>query len=267
VAEEENKMLKAVYGPVPSWRLGRSLGVDPVCNRKVCSFDCVYCQLGKTTELAVDRRTFVKTAKVRKDLEEAWERIKGNADVVTLSGTGEPELAENLGELISIAGEVTGLKVAVLTNSSLMDRKDVRRDLAGADIVVAKLDAPDADIFGKINRPHPSVNFGKMLEGMRKFRKEFTGKYALQMMFMDSNKNHAEKMKELAEGMEPDEIQIDTPLRPSPSGECAPLGREEIEEIKKAFQGMKYISVYDIKRPHVDTLDRSETSERRPEKK
>lgn len=257
-------MMKSVYGPVPSWRLGRSLGVDPICNRKVCSFDCVYCQLGKTTELTVERRIFVKAEKVREDLEEAWKRIERKADVVTLSGTGEPELAGNLGKLISTAREVTGLRVAVLTNSSLMDRKEVREDLSRADIVVAKLDAPDAELFGRIDRPHPSLDFGEIVGGMRKFREEFSGKYAIQMMFMEANKNHAPEMRKLAESMKPDEVQIDTPLRASPAGKLGPV---EMEKVKEAFKGMRYISVYDRKKPEVETLDKEETFERRPEKK
>lgn len=255
-------MLKTVYGPVPSWRLGRSLGIDPVCKRKVCPFDCVYCQLGRTTEKTVERRVFVESGKVREDLEAIWKRVKGKADVVTLSGTGEPELAENLGELIEIAGEVTGLKVAVLTSSSLMDSEDVREDLAKADIVVAKLDAPNPEIFAKINRPHTSIKFGKMLGGMKMFRQEFKGKYAIQMMFIDLNKEHAKDMRNLAEEIGPDEIQIDTPIRHSP---VRPLNPEEINKIKNAFTGMNSISVYDRKRPEVETIDRGETSERRPE--
>jgi wyosine [tRNA(Phe)-imidazoG37] synthetase (radical SAM superfamily) len=255
-------MLKTVYGPVPSWRLGRSLGIDPVCKRKVCSFDCIYCQLGRTTEKTPERRVFVESGRVKKDLGSIWKSVRGKADVVTLSGTGEPELAENLGELIEIAREVTGLRVAVLTNSSLMDREDVREDLAKADIVVAKLDAPNPEIFAKIDQPHPSIKFGKMIEGMKRFRQEFKGKYAIQIMFLDLNKDYAAEIRKLAEEIRPDEVQIDTPIRHSP---VRPLGPEEVNEIKNVFGGMNYISVYDRKRPEVETIDSEETFERRPE--
>ena len=255
-------MLKTVYGPVPSWRLGRSLGIDPVCKRKVCPFDCVYCQLGRTTEKTTERRVFVSSERVRKDLEEACNKIKGKADVVTLSGTGEPELAENLGELVEIAREVTGLKVAVLTNSSLMGREDVRKDLARADMVVAKLDSPNPELFEKVNHPSPSIEFGEMLGGMKRFREDFKGKYALQMMFIDLNKDHAKDMRDLAEEIRPDEIQIDTPIRHSP---VKPLSPEEINKIKNVFRGMNCISVYDREKPEVETIDSRETFERRPE--
>lgn len=254
--------MNTVYGPVPSWRLGRSLGIDPVCNRKVCSFDCSYCQLGRTTEKTVKRRAMVKGGKLRKDLEKAWKRIKGKADIVTLSGTGEPELAENLGELIEIAGEVTGLRVAVLTNSSLMHLEEVREDLAKADVVVAKLDAARPETFEKINRPHESLDFAEMVEGMREFRKAFGGKYAIQMMFMKDNMNEAPEMRELAETMKPDEIQIDTPLR-KPSG-AKPLDREEMYMVGRVFYGMKYISVYEKTKPRVEVMDKGETEKRRP---
>lgn len=256
-------MLKTVYGPVPSWRLGRSLGIDPICNRKVCSFDCVYCQLGRTTDKTTERRVFVKNDKVRNDLEEIWNKIKGKADVVTLSGTGEPELAENLGELIEIAREVTGLKVAVLTNSSLMDNENVRKDLAKADIVAAKLDAATNEMFQKVNCPHPYLDFEKMIGGMKKFRKGFRGKYELQMMFIETNKGHAHDMRRLAVEMKPDEIQIDTPIR-KPSL-VKPLPPEEIDKIKKVFNGLNCISVYDSKKPNVEILNKTETLLRRPE--
>ncbi len=259
---KEDRMLKAVYGPVPSWRLGRSLGIDPICKRKVCSFDCVYCQLGRTTEKTVERRVFVEGRKLREDLKDIWRKVKGKADVVTLSGTGEPELAENLGKLIDIAKEITGLKVVVLTNSSLMDNLEVRRNLAKADMVVAKLDSPNQELFKRINRPHPSIKFEKILEGMRRFRSEFKGEYALQMMFIDLNKDHASEMRRLAEEIKPDEIQIDTPIRASPVRSLDP---KEIDEIKNVFEGMNYISVYDRERPRVEIIDRNETLERRPE--
>ena len=188
--------------------------------------------------------------------------MKGKADVVTLSGTGEPELAENLGKLIDIAKEITGLKVVVLTNSSLMDNLEVRRNLAKADMVVAKLDSPNQELFKRINRPHPSIKFEKILEGMRRFRSEFKGEYALQMMFIDLNKDHASEMRRLAEEIKPDEIQIDTPIRASPVRSLDP---KEIDEIKNVFEGMNYISVYDRERPRVEIIDRNETLERRPE--
>ena len=130
-------MVKSIiYGPVPSWRLGRSLGVDLVSTEgKTCSFDCIYCQLGRTIYPQMERREFVTMAQLATELE----AVKNNivADYVTFSGMAEPTLASNLGEAIRIAKLILPLPVAILTNSSLMPREDVCDDLAQADVVIA----------------------------------------------------------------------------------------------------------------------------------
>ena len=140
-----------VYGPVPSWRLGRSLGIDIIATAsKQCSFDCTYCQLGETHNPVVRRREFVSLARLAEDLARA---AGVPADYATFSGMGEPTLGSNLGEAIRLVRSTLRVPVAVLTNSSLMSREDVRQDLAEADVVVAKLDAPDEALFRQVNRP------------------------------------------------------------------------------------------------------------------
>lgn len=273
-----------IYGPVPSWRLGNSLGVDPICRKKVCSFDCVYCQLGRTTKKTVERGEFVKVGDMRKELAEALQKSKLQVNVITFSGTGEPELASNLGELIEAAKSLktqllwgpletpsyeevigatkpSGIPVAVLTNSFLMYERQVRRDLCKADIVFSKLDAPNETPFEKINQPHPEVDFDEMLEGMRKFRGEFDGKYGLQMMFLKENKDYAEEMAGIAREIQPDEIQLNTPLRPC---SVEPLSSGEMREVEKHFQGLNHISVYEAKKFKTKPLDLHETLDRRP---
>jgi len=252
--------MKPVYGPVPSWRLGRSLGIDPVCEVKVCSFDCVYCQLGRTTKKIIQRKIFVNVAEIEEELSKIPDKSK-RFDVVTLSGTGEPELAKNLGEIIEVAGKVTKLPVAILTNSSLMYDRDVRKDLSRADIVTAKLDAPNYDIFKKINNPHPDIDFDSMIEGMIKFRDEFDGKYALQMMFIEQNKSYSKQMRELAEEIRSDEVQIDTPFRPC---KVPKLNPSELKKVTEAFKGMNAISYYESTKPKIKPIDESETLKRRP---
>ena len=243
----DGEPLEIVYGPVSSWRLGRSLGIDPICNEeKICSFNCVYCSLGRTTVKTIDRRTFVPTEIVGQDLEKALKRVK--ADVVTFSGTGEPTLAKNLGELIEIAKNVSGLPVAVLTNSSLKFRKDVRRDLAKAEIVKGKLDASNEDILGIVNHPHEEISLSKIVTGLKKFRKEFDGKFAIEVMFIPENKNFSDEIAEIMGIIEPDEVQINTPLRPSP---VRPLTPEELKEVQRDFEGMNFVSVYEAKKPEV----------------
>ena len=239
--------LEIVYGPVSSWRLGRSLGIDPICAEgKICSFDCVYCSLGRTTVKTIDRRTFVPAEIVEQDLEKVLKRVK--ADVITFSGTGEPTLAKNLGELIEIARDVSGLPVAVLTNSSLQFRKDVRRELARADIVKGKLDASNEGLLRLINRPHEKILLSKIVTGLKKFRKEFAGRFELEVMFVPENKDFSGAISEMMKTIEPDEVQINTPLRPSP---VRPLTPKELKEVQRDFKGMNLLSVYEAKKPKV----------------
>jgi wyosine [tRNA(Phe)-imidazoG37] synthetase (radical SAM superfamily) len=254
------KEMKPVYGPVPSWRLGKSLGIDPICEIKICSFDCIYCQLGKTTRKTIERDIFVDTKLIKQELRKLPYASKVY-DVVTLSGTGEPELAKNLGEIIEIARDVTKLPVAVLTNSSLMYDGNVRKDLSKADIVVAKLDAPNYDLFKKINNPHPNIDFDSMVEGMIKFRDEFHKKYALQMMFIEQNKLYSKQMREIAEKIRPDEVQIDTPFRPC---KVPKLNPDELEKVTESFKDMNVISYYKSKKLKIKPMDESETLKRRP---
>lgn len=252
--------MKTVYGPVPSWRLGRSLGIDPVCaERKTCSFDCSYCQLGRTLVKTSDRKVFVPAERMISDLKEILPRVE--ADIITFSGTAEPTLAANLGGIVDEVRSVTGLPLAILTNSSLMNRQDIIGDLLKFDIVVAKLDAPNQELFEKINRPAPQITFDKVVNGIRDFGKAFKGRLALQMMFVEENNGYALEMATLARKIQPDEVQINTPLRP-----CAvkPLSPTEINGIKSHFKGLNVISVYDSKKPKVSVDDLSEVRKRRP---
>lgn len=250
--------MKTVYGPVPSWRFGRSLGVDPICSKgKICSFDCTYCQLGRTQTKTMERKEYVSLSKVCEELEEA---DKSTTDVITFSGTGEPTLNTNLGEMISFAKKF-GFPVVVLTNSSLLHLKEVRDALENADVVSAKLDASNEALFQKINQPAEGIHLDPVLGGIREFRKGFKGKLALQMMFVDANKKVAPEMAAIARELEPNEVQIDTPLRPSP---VSPLSPEEMVQIEKSFRGLPFISVYREKKPLVTPLDTHETDMRRP---
>ena len=248
-----------IYGPVPSWRLGRSLGIDLLSTEgKTCSFDCIYCQLGKTLHPLAERREFVSLNRLINELETLG---KMEADFVTFSGVGEPTLASNLGQAIPIAKSVLHLPVAVLTNSALMPKEDVRRDLAGADVVVAKLDAPEEERFRKINRPFGGYSIEEIAQGIKLFRENYQGKLALQMMFIDANKRYSMEMAEIARSLSPDEIQLNTPLRP-----CAvkPLKPSEMAAIKGEFEGLNVAEVYEAPRREVAPLNAVETLRRRP---
>jgi wyosine [tRNA(Phe)-imidazoG37] synthetase (radical SAM superfamily) len=252
--------MRLIYGPVPSWRLGRSLGVDPVsAPSKTCSFDCIYCQLGRTRHPLTERQVFVQPSQLRQELAEVGDIPM---DYVTFSGVAEPTLAANLAELVAVVRERFVQPVAILTNSSLMKQGDMRQDLALFDAVVAKVDAPDELLYQQINRPFVNYTLAEVLWGIRRFRGEFQGKLALQMMFVEANRDRAEEMAEIARDLSPDEIQLNTPLRPNPE---RPLSPEEMEEIEAAFVGLPVLNVYKAARPEVVFLDEEETRRRRPQ--
>ncbi len=249
---------KYIYGPVSSWRLGASLGIDPISrNEKVCTFDCVYCQVGQTTVLSDKREVFVPTEKIIEEIE-SLPPLK--IDYITFSGRGEPTLAKNLGEIIRSIREMRKEKIAVITNASLVDRKDVQGNLALADLVMLKLDACSEEAFLKINRPMPSIKFDKILQGMKKFRAGYKGRMALQIMFVEENKNCAPEITRLAKEIKADEVQINTPLRPC---SARPLTKEELNAIGGHFQGMEVISVYEGKRGTVKPISKTDTSKRK----
>jgi wyosine [tRNA(Phe)-imidazoG37] synthetase (radical SAM superfamily) len=239
--------MEVVYGPVPSWRLGRSLGVDPQGGwRKRCSFDCLYCSSGPTAEKTVERRVSVFPERVERELREALREVE--ADVIAFCGLGEPTLAGNLGELIGVVRRISDLPVAILTNSSLMGSAEVRRELALADLVKGKLDAEGEERFAEINRPHPSLRWGEVVEGMREFRGEFRGEFAVEVMVIPQNLEACGKIAEVLRTIGPDEVQVNTPLRPSP---VRPLRREELEGVLENFEGMRFRWVYGEEKPEV----------------
>ncbi len=253
-------MERIIYGPVSSWRLGRSLGIDLLSNPGcTCSFDCVYCQLGKTADPLVEPRAFVTLPGLSKELS-AVRDIP--ADYATFSGMGEPTLASNLGEAIELARSILKLPVAVLTNSSLMPVDAVRKRLALADVVVAKVDAPDDRRFRAINRPFVKYTLDEILQGLKRFRAEYGGRIALQMMFVAENRGCAAEMAALAARLSPDEVQINTPLRPCG---VSPLTPDEILSIKGEFAGIRQVfSVYEASKPEIKPLHLKQTLRRRP---
>ncbi len=252
-----------IYGPVASWRLGSSLGVDPIsAKNKICSFDCIYCQLGPTRAF-LDRRSVFVPAKAIVD------EIKGlpqtSIDYITFSGAGEPTLAKNLGTMIRAVKKVRKEKIAVITNTSLIDREDVRKDLGEADLVLAKLDADREPLFQKVNRPMAGIHYRKMLQGLKKFTANFRGRLALQIMFTAANARAAARVARLAGAISPDEIQLNTPLRP-----CGvkPLSKKAMQNIGGIFRrvcgGASHIvNVYQIEKRKVSPISNPDTLRRR----
>jgi wyosine [tRNA(Phe)-imidazoG37] synthetase (radical SAM superfamily) len=202
-----------VYGPVTSWRVGASLGIDLLYQTSICSFNCIYCQLGDIQQKTAARKLYVPTEQVEWDLKNsAWEQ----ADIITFSGNGEPTLALNLGEVIDLVKTYTGKPVMVLTNGTLLQDPAVQQDLKHADVVAVKLDASTDAELQQMNRPVPGITLERIVEGACQFRQVFTHKLVLQCMFMPTNLAAVEGIAQLANRIGPDELQLNTPKRPYP---------------------------------------------------
>lgn len=252
------KEFRYIYGPVSSWRLGASLGIDLLSStRKICTFDCIYCQLGKTFRFTEKPKVYGKTSEITVELE----RLPGyKIDYITFSGRGEPSLAKNLGQAIKAVKKLKIAPVAVLTNSSLIDQAYIRENLSFADFVIAKLDAYSQESLEKINQPAKAIRFEKIIQGIKQFKKDFKRKFALQIMFVEENQRDAEKLAKLAQEINPSEVQINTPRRPC---KVRPLLREDIARIKEYFHELNFISVYDTQPKRVVPLSKKETVSRR----
>ena len=211
--------MEYLFGPVLSRRLGLSMGVD-LLPFKTCNLDCIYCELGRTTCLANCRDRFVQPDKVIREI-----RAKKNDgfDHLTFAGSGEPTLSADLGDLIRISKEIVDTPVAVITNSTLFTSERVRKEVASADIVLPSLDAATQGTFKAINRPAPGLRIEDIIEGLRLFRKEFSGEIWLEVMLVkDVNDHEAEMIANAANSINPDRIQLNTVIRP-PAEPVLPL--------------------------------------------
>jgi wyosine [tRNA(Phe)-imidazoG37] synthetase (radical SAM superfamily) len=207
------KKQEYIFGPVPSRRLGRSLGVDLV-PFKTCSYDCIYCQLGRTTNKTIQRKEWLPFDEIISQLKE---KLYLKPDYITLSGSGEPTLFSRCGELICKIKEITNIPVAVLTNGSLLWSPEVRKSLLEADIVIPSLDAGSNHLFQYVNRPHPDISFGKMLDGLVKFRDEYKGKYWLEVFLLagvTTPEIEIKRLKTCISSIQPDKVQVNTVTRP-----------------------------------------------------
>lgn len=203
-----------VFGPVPSRRLGQSLGVDLV-PFKTCPFDCIYCQLGRTTDKTLERREWVPFDAVVADLKE---RIACRPDTIILSGSGEPTLYSRLGELIDVIRAMTDIPVAVLTNGALLWQPAVRAELRHASLVIPSLDAGDAAMFRAVNRPHGDLEFERFVDGLIAFRREFPGSYWLEVMLLagyTATEAAVRRIVAIVNRIGPDRVQINTATRPT----------------------------------------------------
>ncbi|HOK56006.1 MAG TPA: radical SAM protein [bacterium] len=210
-------MERIVFGPVPSRRFGKSLGINNVPVPKKCSFSCVYCQIGKTEYYQTERKKFYEPEEIKKQVKEVIESLKGKEiDYISFVPDGEPTLDINLGKEIEIL-KGFGIKIAVITNSSLIWRKDVRDDLKKADCVSIKVDALSEDIWRKINRPYKSLKLNEILEGIKIFSKEFKGELLTETLFvknLNDSVEEIEKIGEFLKEVKPKIAYIGVPTRP-----------------------------------------------------
>lgn len=223
-----------VFGPVPSRRLGRSLGVD-VIPFKTCSYDCIYCQIGRTDCLSVDRKDWLSVDQIIGDL---VEKLSSKPDYITISGSGEPTLYASIGELISRIKSLTDIPVAVLTNGSLLWQKEVRNQIAQADLIVPSLDAGCETTFLAANRPHNSITFKKMLSGLQSLREEFQGEYWLEILLLGGitgNSAEVAKLVKCVELIKPDRVQLNTVMRPPAEDFAQAITREQLELFSTMF--------------------------------
>lgn len=219
-----------IYGPVPSRRLRRSLGVDLV-PFKTCTYDCIYCQLGRTTNKTMQRKEWIPLDQVLSQLKT---KLDLRPDYITLAGSGEPTLHSRIGELIVRIKEVTDIPVAVLTNGSLLWMPDVREALMAADLVVPSLDTGSSELFRYVNRPHADIVFDKMLEGLVKLRDEYTGQYWLEVFLLSGVTTVEAQLNMLSHCIKligPDKVQLNTVTRPPAEEYAEPVPRERLEQI------------------------------------
>ena len=225
-----------IFGPVPSRRLGFSLGVDLV-PLKVCSLDCIYCQIGKTTHKTVARKEYVSCEKILAELEKVLIGSK-TIDYITLSGSGEPTLNSKIGEIIRKIKEMTSIPVALLTNATLLTDDTLKKDLLLADLVIPSLDAAAQDVFEKVNRPCASLKIENIIKGIIDFKKIYKGKMWLEIMLIkDINESEDElnALKSAVERIKPDKIQLNTPVRPPCELWVKTLSASKLIKIKKFF--------------------------------
>lgn len=233
-----SNVYKYIYGPVPSRRLGRSLGIDLI-PFKTCTYDCIYCQLGRTTNKTMERRPYVPVKDILNELKIKLE-TGDLPDYISLAGSGEPTLHLDIGELIGKIKELTKIRVAVLTNGSLLYLPEVRAALMQADLVIPSLDAGDEQLFHYVNRPHPDISFDKMVDGLIEFTRNFYGQVWLEVMLLGGVtgiSSEVEKIASIIRTIQPARVQLNTALRPPAEEIAHPLSMDQLHALKSLFPG------------------------------
>lgn len=228
-----------VFGPVPSRRLGNSLGVSPI-PQKTCNYSCTYCQLGRTDRMSNRRELFFSVDDILSEFEKYLED-EDKFDVVTIVGEGEPTLYAGLGELISRIKERTNKPVAVITNGALLSDPQVRKDLAGADLVLPSMDAADEKAFRSIDRPIGSLRFDEVMKGLEVFTHEFTGQIWVEIMLLAGENDDDESLERFRQSLQKvryDRLYINTPVRPPAESQVSAPSEERVGRAVELLEGI-----------------------------
>lgn len=229
--------MKYIYGPIKSRRLGLSLGIT-LTPHKVCSFNCVYCQLGKTINTTSERREYIPIQEIINELK-LWLQNNileaGDLNYITFSGSGEPTLNIKIDQLILDIKKITVVPVAVITNASLLNVALVRQALSYADLIIPSLDAVTPEIFTKVDRPKEGINVKDIINGLIGLRKEFKGKIWLEVMLVkgiNDDLRHIKKLKEVIDKINPDKIQLNSPVRSTAEPNIFAVDKNKLAKIK-----------------------------------
>jgi wyosine [tRNA(Phe)-imidazoG37] synthetase (radical SAM superfamily) len=230
---------KYIYGPVPSRRMGISLGISPI-PKKYCNYSCVYCQLGRTKNLTNKRNEFFDLKEILKEFQDISKKDI-YYDVVTIVGEGEPTLYSELGRLIKKIKTMTDKPVAVITNGALMYDEKTRKDLMKADIVLPSIDACNENMFTRINRPSRSINYNNMLEGLIEFSNRYKGQLWIEIMLVKGYNDSVDNLiefKKILTRINYDKLYINTPVRPPAESYVKKVGSEKMELAVEMLEGI-----------------------------
>jgi wyosine [tRNA(Phe)-imidazoG37] synthetase (radical SAM superfamily) len=230
---------KYIYGPVPSRRMGISLGISPI-PKKYCNYSCVYCQLGRTKNLTNKRNEFFDLKEILKEFQDISKKDI-YYDVVTIVGEGEPTLYSELGRLIKKIKTMTDKPVAVITNGALMYDEKIRKDLMKADIVLPSIDACNENMFTRINRPSRSINYNNMLEGLIEFSNHYKGQLWIEIMLVKGYNDSVDNLiefKKILTRINYDKLYINTPVRPPAESYVKKVGSEKMELAVEILEGI-----------------------------
>ncbi|ADR18520.1 radical SAM protein [Calditerrivibrio nitroreducens] len=230
--------MRYIFGPVPSRRLGSSLGID-IVPHKTCNLDCIYCEVGKTTRLTNKRRSFIDLDLMFKEFEQAYSHLKDHIDVVTITGAGEPTLNSDLHKIIKEIKKVISHPLALLTNSTLIDNDDVQNALMDLDLIVPSVDAISLEVIKKINKPHKRLNWDNILKALKDFSHQYNGKIFIETLFVKGINDNEEEFNRLADyfkELKYTKIQLNTVFRPPAYPETRGLTGLELLDIAIFFR-------------------------------